>query len=134
VEHRSGYALDDALGLLDPIVEILDLTNLDRHVPILIDAIDGGFMGATFAHRGLPGLLVTAPRLFEEPRGGCLIALCRQAKVDGFTGLITGPLAIFPDAFHLKAGLVHSPAPPNRGACAGGKLFQAPAKSGSPSA
>jgi hypothetical protein len=50
-------------------------------------------------------------RIFEEPVGCCLIALCRQEKVDGFTLLINGTIEIFSNAFYLHVRLVHSPAP-----------------------
>jgi hypothetical protein len=85
------------------VVEILDLTNLDRHVPIIIDPIDGCFVGSAFVHRGLLWIFVMAHRFFEEPIGSCPIALCRQKKVDRFGLLINGTIETFPNVFHPNA-------------------------------
>ena len=59
--------------LLDNIVEVLDLTDLDRQV--MIDPIDGGFIGSTFVHRDLLRIAVMAHRFFEETIGCCLIGV-----------------------------------------------------------
>ena len=93
VEHRLGNVLDGTMILLDDIVEILDLTNLDRCVPVIIDPIYSSFIGPTFVHRDLLRISVMAHRFFEEPVGCCLIALCRQEKVDGFAFLINSTTA-----------------------------------------
>jgi hypothetical protein len=45
IEHWFGHALDGTMILLDNIVEILDLTNFDRQFSVMIDPIDGGFIG-----------------------------------------------------------------------------------------
>ena len=99
--------------LFDDIVEILDLTNLDRCVPVIIDPIYSSFIGPTFVHRDLLRITIMAHRFFEEPLGCCFIALCRQKKVDGFTFLINGTIEILPNTFHLNIRLVHSPTPTN---------------------
>jgi hypothetical protein len=68
----------------------------------MIDPIDVCFIDPTFVQRDLHRFTVMEHSFFEEPIGCCLIALCRQEKVGGFTLLINGMLEIFPNAFHVS--------------------------------
>jgi len=52
--------------LLDDIIEILDLANLDRRVPIIIDPIDGCLVSSTFVRRDLLRITAMAPALSKN--------------------------------------------------------------------
>src|SRR5260370_22305424 len=66
-QHRSDSALDGAMVLLNDVVQILDLTNLDRGFALGIHRMKRGQIGSAFINGYRLARTVLSHRLFKKP-------------------------------------------------------------------
>jgi len=82
--------------LLDDVVAVLDLANLNGDFLVFNDLIDGRFVGTTLVYGDFLRNAICLHCLFKEPHCCLLVTLGSQQEVYGFTGLVDGPIKIFP--------------------------------------
>jgi hypothetical protein len=107
-EHRPGDAFDRMIILLLNIVEILDLSDLDRDVSLCIQLVESCLVGATLVRCHRVRNLVLQHRLVEKAPC-CCITFGSQQEIDGFAPLVHRAIEIFSDTFDLDGGLLHPP-------------------------
>jgi hypothetical protein len=105
-QHGPGDPFDGAMVLFDDIIEIFHLADDDRGPVLRIIASDGSRIGLAAIDGDLLGHPMTTDGLGQEARGGPLVPLFRQQKVNRLTGFIHGPIEIAPLAFHLNVGIL----------------------------
>src|SRR5260370_42334353 len=66
-QHRSDSALDGTMVLLNDVVQILDLTNLDRGFALGIHRMKRGQIWLRFINGYRLGRTVLSDRLFQKP-------------------------------------------------------------------
>jgi hypothetical protein len=96
------------------LLRYLTRSNLDRDVPISIDAIHRSFVGDAFIQGDGFRVIVMLHGFIKESPGGLLIPLCRQQEINRLALLVYGTIQIFSDAFDLDISLIHAPASTGR--------------------
>src|SRR5471032_2674074 len=94
--------------LLHHVVQILRLSNFDRHFAISIDRIYPCEIRPALVDRHRLRYAVSSDRLFEIAPGRGLVPLGAEQEVNRVAGLIDGPIQVLPFALDQDAG-PHSP-------------------------
>src|SRR5713101_6213304 len=85
-----------AVVLLNDVVQILDLTNLDRGFSLGIHRMKRGQIGSAFINGYRLGRTVLSDRLFKEASGSGLVALGCKQEVNGLARLVYCPIEVLP--------------------------------------
>jgi hypothetical protein len=93
--------------LFYPMIQVLDLTDLNGGARLFLEGIQGRSVGATLIDRHLVRKAVRPYRLFEKAPGGFLIAMGGQQKVDRLSLRVDSAVEVFLRACDLDIRFIH---------------------------
>jgi hypothetical protein len=94
--HGPGPAFDHSMILPDDVVRILELPDLDGHLPLSVDGPQRGQISPAFLHgHGLRRTVLIDGLLEVEVRGS-LVAMRTQQEIDRIAGLVRCPIRVLP--------------------------------------
>ena len=92
--------------LFHPIIQVLDLTDLNSGTRLLLECIQGRGVGTTLIDRDFVRKTVRPYRLFEKAPGGFLITMRREQEVDRLAVPIDRAVEVFPLALDLDVRFI----------------------------
>jgi len=112
--HGAGDPLDEAVILLNYVVEVFDLQGCNYlsggdEFQDEVDALQASEIGTAFIDDGPIWYAVRADSPLEEPPGHSRIPALRQHEIKGFAATIDSSVQICPLAFKLDVRLIHAP-------------------------
>jgi hypothetical protein len=91
-KHRPDDPFDQAVILLNQIVQILDLTDLNLVAGFLVACLDSRGIGAALVNHDLVRQTMLLNSFLEKAQRGFLIAMVGQEEINGLILLIDGAL------------------------------------------
>jgi hypothetical protein len=112
--HGVGDFLDEAVVLLNNVVQVFDLEYVDKACPAKeqqqeVDIFQAGIIGAALVHHHLVRKPVGVDGVLEKGRGGGFVTVFKQHEIKGVAEFVDGTVQKHPLALDLDVGFIHPP-------------------------
>jgi hypothetical protein len=112
--HRLGDFLNEAMILLDPIIQIFDLEYFNQTQQACqhqqaIHILQANIVSAAFIHDDFHWQSVRVNGLFEESGSRLFISMLGKHKVNGIAVFIDSPVSVNPFPFDFDIGFIQVP-------------------------